>query len=309
MKRFIPCLIAVAIMAVSFPVGAEVTDRIVAIVNDDIVTLREVERYVVVEKKSRYASMKEYLTSIAVREKIDSFIDNLLISQQARKLKIEVGEKEIQGAVEGIKKQNLISDAELKEQLKREGINYDDFVDGIKSTIVRNRVLARVMSQDVAVDERRLREYYSSHAGDFVQEEYRLQHIFVSGQKEDGARLARSAVALLDEGKTFDEVTREFSDEPSKDQGGDIGFVKKEELIPELREAIRLLTPGTYTRVVQTPYGFHILKLAEVKKGDAVPFEEVREKIAETLFQIESERRYKEYMEKLKSSAYIEVKI
>jgi parvulin-like peptidyl-prolyl isomerase len=101
----------------------------------------------------------------------------------------------------------------------------------------------------------------------------------------------------------------EFSDEPSKEQGGDIGFAKKEDLMPELREAIRLLTPVSYTRVVQTPYGYHILKLNEVRKGEALAFDVVTDKVKETLYQVESEKRYKDYVAKLKSSAYIEVKI
>ena len=114
MKRLIPLAVALSLLAGPLAIRAEVTDRIVAIVNDDIVTLREVEKYVVVEKKSQFSSMNEYLTNMALRDKLESFIDNLLISQQARKLKLEVADKEVEGAVEEIKKQNMITDLELR---------------------------------------------------------------------------------------------------------------------------------------------------------------------------------------------------
>ena len=70
------------------------------------------------EKKSRYSSMNEYVRNMALREKLDSFIETLLIKQQARKLKIEVADKEVDGTVEDIRKKNIITESELKEQLK-----------------------------------------------------------------------------------------------------------------------------------------------------------------------------------------------
>ncbi len=299
------------ILPLMLPVAAraEVTDRIVAIVNDEIVTLQEVERFVTVEARSRYVSMNEYVRNVALRDKIDAFIEGALINQQARKLKIEVGEKEVEGSIENIRKQNLISDSELREQLRREKVEYKDFVEGIKRGIVRNRVLARAVAQEVAMSEERLRQYYDQHASDFVDEEYRLQVIFVSRQKEDAAERAREALKELDGGKPFGEVAREFSDETSKDEDGDIGYAKKEDLMPELRDAVKLLAPGSYTRIVQTPYGYHILRLNETRRGDPVDFETVKDKVKEAFFQNESEKRYKAYVAKLKSSAYIEVKI
>jgi foldase protein PrsA len=85
--------------------------------------------------------------------------------------------------------------------------------------------------------------------------------------------------------------------------------VKKEELIPELREAVKLLIPGTHSNVVHTPFGFHILKLNETKRTPAASFESVKDSVRQRLFMTESERRYKTYIAKLRSSSYIEVKI
>ena len=139
--------------------------------------------------------------------------------------------------------------------------------------------------------------------------EYHLKQIFVSGQKSDGNQRATTAYKLLEQGKSFEDTAKEFSDDPSDKQGGDIGFVNVEELLPSLKESVKLLVPNTYTNVVQTPYGFHILKLIEIKKTDLLPFEALKDKIHEQIVIQESEKRYNEYMNKLRQSSYIEVKI
>jgi peptidyl-prolyl cis-trans isomerase SurA len=309
MKRILLCLISALLCSTALPSRGEVVDRIVAVVNDDVVTLREVEKYVAVEKKSRYSSMNEYTRNLELREKLDMFIETLLINQQAKKFKVEVADKEVEEAIANIRKQNIISDSELRSQLKRENIDYKEFTEGIKRTILRNKVQARAVAQDVATDDKSLRAYYDTHTKDYTPEEYRMQHIFVSAQTKDADAVAEAALAQLDRGRPFGDVVQEFSDESAKAQNGDMGFVKPEDLFPELREAIKLLIPGTYTRVVRTPYGYHILRLMEVRKGQAPPFEQVKGQIKERLFRLESEKRWKEFMAKLRSSSYVEVKI
>lgn len=306
MNRLLLGIVAVSLLAWPIPARSEVVDKIVAIVNEDVVTLREVEKYVAVEKRSRYSSMNEYLRNIALREKLDAFIENLLITQQAHKLKVEVGDKEVDAAVADIRTRNMITESEMKEQLKIEKIDYKDFLEGIRLNITRSRVLARAVSQDITIDDDSLKQYYDSHREEFVEEELEIQHIFVSNKRPDGAERARAALAKLDDGQPFTEAAEEYSDEPTK---GDVSSVKKEELIPELRQALNLLIAGTYSHVVQTPYGYHILKLVETKKGEAKAFADVKEKIREAIFRRESEKRYKEYVGKLKAASYIEVKI
>lgn len=305
-KRFVLAVSAAVLFLAPLSARCEVTDKIVAIVNDDIVTLREVEHFVTVEKRSRYTSMNEYVRSIELKDKIDAFVENMLIKQQARKFRIEVGDKEVEAAVADIRKQNMISESELREQLQKENITYDDFVDGVKLSLMRSRVLSRALSQEVNIDDNHLREYYDTHGDEYSDEEFSIQHIFVSRQRRDSAARAREAWKALEDGREFGEIAREYSDEPSK---GDVQSTKKADLIPELRQGLQLLLPGAYTPVIQTPYGYHILKLVGVTKGAKAPFEEVRDKVRAAIYRQESDKRYKEYMSKLKSASYIEVKI
>ncbi|MCX5818107.1 MAG: peptidyl-prolyl cis-trans isomerase [Proteobacteria bacterium] len=309
MSRFIAVIFLVftfCFPAISF---CEIVDRIIAIVNDDILTLKEAEKYVQIETQGKYVSVNEYFRNIQLREKISALIEGILIKQQARKLKINVSDKEVDRIVENIKKQYLIDDEQLKSKLKEERINYKDFYEGIRTNTLRGRVMAQVISPDVIVTDKTLKEYYEAHTDEFRDEEYKLQQIFISNRTINAQRKIFAAYNLLKEGTPFDEVAKKFSEDPSASHGGDIGYVKKGELVPGLKEAIGTLTPGGYTEILTTPYGFHVLRLAEVKKGDTLPFDDVKGKIHERIVVVESEKRYKEYMEKLKQSAYIEVKI
>ena len=288
---------------------SEITDRIVAIVNDDIVTLKEVEKYVAVERTSHYATMNEYTGNLQLREKLDMFIESLLITQQAKKYKIDVSDKDVDSTIATIRKQNLISDADLRSQLKRENVDYKDFWDGIKRGIIRNRVLTKAVLEDLSTADKNLKAYYDAHAAAFTQDEYRLEHIFVSGQKKNAGDIIQTAFNQLEKGRPFADVTREFSDDALGGPEGDTTFVKQDDLVPELRQAVKLLIPGSYSNVLRTPYGFHILMLVEVKKGQILPFEDVKDQVREGLVREESERKWKEFMTKLRSSSYIEVKI
>jgi peptidyl-prolyl cis-trans isomerase SurA len=309
MKKFISFFLIVFSLSFAIPSQSEVVDRIIAIVNDDIITLKELESFVNVEKKNQFTSINEYFRNVQLKEKLDFFISALLIKQQAKKLKIEVSDKEVESIIENIKKQNLVTEIELKEQLKRDNITYEKFAEGIRLNVLRSRVLARVISPEVKVTDALLKEYYEKHKDELRDTEYHLKQIFISGQKKDGIQLAANAYKLLDQGKTFEDVAMEFSDDPSGKQGGDIGFVKAEDLLPALNESLKLLVPSTYSNVVQTPYGFHILKLIEIKKTDLPSFEVLKDSIHEKIVLQESEKRYNDYMNKLRQSSYIEVKI
>lgn len=291
------------------PAKAEVIDRIVAIVNDEIITLKDVQRFVEVKEKGRFPSVNDYVLGMQIRQKLDALVEALLITQQAAKMKIEVGDREVEGVVEGIRKQNLISELQLREQLKNEGISYKDFTEGIRKSLLRNRVLAREVAPELYLDDKKLKDFYQQHLDEYKESEVKLQHILISARHSDAQARAQQTYNLLEGGRTFESVAREFSDDASAADGGNIGAIKQDELMPELKNALSLLLPGSFSHPIRSQYGFHIVKLLEANKGQTLPFETVREKVRERLVEVESDRRYKEYVQKLRAASYIEVKI
>lgn len=154
-----------------------------------------------------------------------------------------------------------------------------------------------------------MRQFYSQHKDEYAEEEYGLKQIFVSGQRNDAGQRAENAHKLLTQGKSFEDIAKEYSDDPSANQGGDIGFVRGDDILPALKASLRGLTPGIYTNVIETPYGFHILKLMEIRRLGVPSFETLKDKINQRIVSEESDKRYKEYINKLRQASYIEVKI
>lgn len=290
-------------------VRGEVIDRVIAIVNDDIITLKDLEGYIHLEQKKQFTSVNEYLRNLQLKEKLDIFIESLLLKQQARRFDITVTDSDIESVIENIKKQNLITDVELRDQLKKDNVTYEQFTEGLRMNLLRTKVLMRVLSTEINITENTLKGYYDSHQELFRDEELHLQQIFISGQRRDIEERANRAYAKLKGGASFADVARNFSDDPSASQGGDIGFVKRSDLIPTLRESLNDLATGSFTEIIPTPYGLNILKLVEVKQSDILPFEIVKGAVHEHLVMEESNKRYREYIERLKKSSYIEVKI
>ena len=309
MRVLLVGLFLISLLAPAALAHSEIVDRVVAIVNDDIITLKETEKYVPVEKGGEFASVNEYLRNMKLKDKMDILIDDLLVKQQARLLNIVITDREADAVVESIKKQHLITLDELKAQLVKENVPYKDFYEGLKSNLLRSRVLSRIITPDVSITESQLTDYYNGHLDEFKDAEYHLMHIFVSGKRADIKDRALTAYNLLKEGKPFESVAKEFSDDPSAQMGGDIGFVRREDLIPEFKEAVNNLTPGTYSQLLSTGYGLHILKLVNIKLGSTLSFETVKTRIQEKIVRAQSEKRYKDYITKLRKASYIEVKI
>jgi len=311
MKLTAKIIITSLLIVISFASArAEVIDRVVAIVNDEIITMKDLEAFLKIERKAtKFTSIDEYFRNLQMRQRLDTFVEGVLINQQAKKMGITVTDQEVTGFIEGIKKQNLISDEELREQLRKDNVTYEQFREGIKMNSLRTRLLMRVVSTEVNITENALKSYYDSHQDYFKEEEFHVQHIFISGQHKDIRERAEKAYKQLTAGTPFEEVARNLSDDPSARQGGDIGFVKRSDLLPTLREALSNLQPGAFSTVVPTPYGLHIMKLIEVKKVGVQPYEEVKKVVGERMMMEESTKRYRDYIDKVKKSSYIEVKI
>jgi peptidyl-prolyl cis-trans isomerase SurA len=104
------------------------------------------------------------------------------------------------------------------------------------------------------------------------------------------------------------ELARLYSDDASAKNGGDLGFFKRGELLPELDRIIFNMQPGELSGLVRTKVGFHIIKVTEKKEGQVIPFEEVMEKVKDQYIEKESQRRFKGWLQKVKAESFIEVK-
>jgi peptidyl-prolyl cis-trans isomerase SurA len=301
--------------------GAKIIDKIVAIVNGEIITLSELDRY---------RSRLQHKTDIATnpwekrakvfesrRVILDQLIDEKIIDQQSKKWAIKVSARDIDAAIEDVKRVNTVTEEQLKMALMADGLSWEDYRRELTKQIKRARLSSRVVRQEFTVDDERLKSFYLQHIQRFKEpNQIRVSHILIV-IPEDADDLLVEALRhrgemILDKlsrGEDFQGLARLYSDDASAKNGGDLGFFKRGELLPQIERITFTLRPGQFRGLVRTKIGFHIVKVTDKKEGRIIPYEEVMEKVRSQYAEEESRRLYKAWLQKVKAKSFIEVKL
>lgn len=299
----------------------EVVERIVALVNNEVLTLSELEeagaRFFHQVKESTLPSEREEKLKKAREEILNQLIENKLLEQEIKKRKVEVSDRDLDSAIEGIMKENRLTENEMKMALAKEGMTYSVYRRHIREDLGKMRLVNREIKSKIVLKEEDLRKIYQENRKEYADPlEVKVQQIFLPvspGATEEQIRAIRKeAETLLKRvraGEDFAQLARAHSRGPEANEGGVLGFFKEKELVPELEKAAFPLKVGEVSDLVQGPDGFHILRVLERKGGEPKPFAEVQNKIREAKLLEESEQKFKEWMKTLKDKAYIEIKL
>jgi len=297
---------------------AEITNRIVATVNSDIITLHDLNVSI---KKLTGSSAKDLQLKNEKEfyEKRRAILDNLvnekITEQQIIKLGIKVTAKDVEEAIERVKKENNFTQEELIYSLKQEGVSLKEYKDKIEKEIERFRLVDYEVKSKIVLTEEEIKKYYQTHSKEYTEvSKVRLERIFLRvrspNDKEEIARVKSLGVEILQrlrQGHDFSEMAKIYSQGPAGTEGGNLGWVKVGQLEPTLREKITKLLVGEYTDLDLVPSGFQIIKLAEEKKGGLKPFEEIRDAIYSKLFKEKVEKRYAAWLNKLRKESFIKI--
>lgn len=297
-----------------------VVDRIVAIVNQEVIMLSELDHWTDplreeiqtddrLEKKERLQALR--------REVLDRLIEERLIDQEAKRAGIKVTKKEIEAALEEIKERNHLSQEELERALAKEGMTLEALTKRLEKEIQRLKILQGVIKIDVKPGEKELLDFYREHIDRYRSPElYRPSHIlFVvpkgasPEQVQEAKKRCQQVLEKIRRGENFGEMALLYSEDLSAKDRGDLGYFKKGELVPAFeKEALRLKV-GEVSGIVRTEFGFHIIKLVDRKGGDPLPFEEVKERVRKDFFERESEKALKQFISTLREKSVIEIRL
>lgn len=297
-----------------------VTNAIVAIVNDDIITLHDVNREAapVIKEAEKRGVTDDAARSKIRRTALDRLVEKKLTEQKIRELGIRVSEEEIRQAIDDVRKQNNIPSQEaLETALAGQGLSFDQYRTQLQEQIEKLKLVSVEVRSKIQVGESEMREYYSANRAKYTEEDsFRARHIFFkTGEKASPAEILRArttALAVLTDarsGKDFAELAKKFSEDPAaRKDGGDLGSFKKGDMQPELEKAILSLKPGEVSELVSTPIGFHIIRLEGRVAGTTKPFENVKAEIEEILYRKKSEDRFSQWAKELRGKASVEIK-
>ncbi len=298
-----------------------VVDRIVAVVNQEIITLSEVEKvsHPLQEEIQTEDRLERRVRIQGVfRKVLERLIEEKLIDQEAKKSGIKVSSKEVDGAIEEIRRRHAVDQGDFGKFLATEGLTLEGLKKQIEKQILRTKVISWAVKVEPKAGEKELRDFYQKNIDRYrVNESFRLSQILFLIPKEatpDQMREVRKRCQKVLErirgGEDFGEMALLYSEDPgSRKDRGDIGYFKRGELLPALeREELRLQV-GEVSGVVRTEFGFHIVKLLDRKGGEPPRFEEIKEKVQADYYEREMEKAFQQFLSKLKEKSVIEIRL
>lgn len=305
----------------STAISGKVVNTIAAIVNDEIVTLYEVNREA--QPVIREAEKKSSAVDAAVRSQIrrtvlEHLIDKKLLDQKVKELSIKVTDEEIKQAIDDVKKQNNMASQEvLISALASQGLTFELYRAQMQEQIEKLKLVSMEVRSKIYVGESEMQEYYEANRVKYSEEDtFRARHIFFriteKSPPEDIKRSMTTALMVLAEaksGKDFAELAKSYSEDPAaRKDGGALGSFKKGDMMPELESALVSMKPGEVSELVYTASGFHIVKLEERTTGKMKPFESVKAEIEDTVYRKKSEERFSQWAKEMRAKASIEMK-
>jgi peptidyl-prolyl cis-trans isomerase SurA len=298
-----------------------VVDRVVAVVNQEIITLSEVEKLISPFKEEIVAGdrleKRERVQEIC-RKILDRLIEEKLIDQEVKKAGIKVSIKEVEATVEEVKRRNAATQEDLERALIADGLTLEAYKKQIEKSLLRQKLISWAVKSETKVGEKEFKEFYQKNMDRYrTNETYRPSQILFlipkGASPEEIREIRKKCQKVLDKirgGEDFGEMVLLYSEDASSSkERGDLGYFKKGELLPVFeREALRLKV-GEVSDIVRTELGFHIIKILDRKGTEPLPYEEVKERVKVEYNNQEMEKALKQYLSTLKEKSIIEIKL
>ncbi len=299
---------------------ADIVDRVLVVVNDDIILLSEVEQELSTVKKSLdsrgVSPAEQQVRLLRLRPRLlEQLIRDKLTDQQVARHKIEVTDDEVDATIGRIREANKLTDDEFRRALELEGMPYDTYREKIKEKILRNRLINREVKSKIVITESEIKQYYDQHIDRYAgSTKYKLRHILLKGTG-DAPELRNGRIPeeigvirqRLQAGEAFEKLAMQFSDAPTAENGGQLGVFGTHMLTEEIRSALKGLKPNEISPVVETDQGYQIFFVEDIIQAGGKTLEEATPEIRETLYAEVVDQKFKEWLEDLRKRSHVQI--
>jgi peptidyl-prolyl cis-trans isomerase SurA len=328
-SRSLACALALglgfAALARPTPAEARIIERIVAVVNDQVILLSELRmrlrEYQPQLDRIPDAATRQRQAELFLRQELERLVDAILIEEEGIKLKLEVGSAEVDQAIQTVLKQNNVTLEELVATLKQEGYPFSQYRADLKKQILRLKTINMAVRSRITVSWDEVKAHYQASVSELgVGLKLKLSQIFLKVDRgADGStglarRLAdaRALAQRLRAGTAdFATLARQVSDDlETRSQGGMLGFLPRGKLPPLVEEAV-FATSGTRKVVgpIVTDAGIYLLYLHERQESEALPFDQVKEQLKNKLYAIRAAKRTEAWIRSLRQKALIDIRL
>ncbi len=290
--------------------------RIVARVNDVPITSDRLEAAVstLIPVTSFHRNLSPEKLAEIRRKALDNVIDEELQYQEAVRLKLRVSDGDVERGLDRARAAYKTIRA-FEEARKKAGVKLGDLRQSIRRALLVKKAYDQVVGAHCIVSRPEAAEFYRQNPERFVMPPQR--HVFLitigvdpAGSKQDWENGRLRAVAIAEQlkaGVSFEELARKHSTDPSRPKGGDLGLIHQGRLTEEFETAIKDLRPGEVTPVIQTIYGYHLLRVSEIRPSQPKTFDEVRARLVSDLTTTRCAEQSAAWIQRLRAAAAIEI--
>jgi peptidyl-prolyl cis-trans isomerase SurA len=306
--------VAVLVTMAAAPLrAAKVVERIIVRVNNEIVTQRmyDRERDKLRQQLSQDFSGSEFEAQLREQSKnlLRDLIDQALMVQKAKDLDVNVETDVVKRLDEMRKQSNLGTLEDLQKEVEKEGLLWEDFKEQIRRKLLMQEVIGREVGSRIVLSREEARKFYDQHKKEFESPGMlHLSQILVSTEKrkpEEAEKRAKDALAEIKAGARFSDVAKKYSDASSASDGGDVGFMKEGTIAPAIAAVVAKLDVNETSDLIETKFGYVILKVLERFSPGIPKFEEVEKRVNEALYNQKMQPKMREYLSTLRKESYI----
>jgi len=291
------------------------TGQVVAEVNGEKITKAELDKRIEPMKalyKSQFGmdfSKEEAQETLKKLEKgvLEQMVTEKLILQEANKRKIKVDKQEIDRQIDGLVQARFPSRQAFDEFMKKQGFTLADLQQELKSQLIADKLAKEVIAGAKAeVSDKEAEDYFQAHQDQYnVPELVKARHILVKDKKQ-----AEEILRELKSGGDFVQLAKKYTQDPgSKESGGDLGYFSRGQMVPPFEKAAFSLQIGEISSIIQTDYGYHIIKVEDHKKEQIFQFEQVREEVKKELAENKKKDAWMKFLEDLRSQGKIKMSL
>jgi len=300
--------------------GAEIVDRIVAVVNDEVITLIELNNtlkpYMEKIQSLGYSQDKEQELLFKVRkDMLDRLINQKIEDQEIKRSKVEISEEQVDKTIERVKETNYLTDEQLRAALAKDGLTIEEYRSKIKDQILREKLVALKVKSKIVITKEDIKAYYEKHIKEYGgKQKYHLRNIIMKVPLFLGSEKKLEIKAKMDEileklkaGESFKALAAKYSESPAASDGGDLGEFEFDTLSPQLQNAIEKIKPGELTSVLDTDQGYQIFFIEKIVNTPGKTVEEMSPEIERILFNESIDKKYQAWIGDLRKESVVKI--
>jgi peptidyl-prolyl cis-trans isomerase SurA len=297
-----------------------VVDRIVAVVNDQIITLYDLDQtlqpYEDNIRALGYSPEKERETLYKLRtDLLNKLIDEKLADQLILKNNIKVSSQEIDNAIERIKESRSFTDEDFRTGLAQQGLTMEEYRENLKQQLLRSKLLNLEVRSKIVITDEDIEKYYNDHREQYAGEtKYDIWNIYIRFSQFAGAPEKQSALeemeailARLKQGQKFESLVSELPNSPKGPEGSDLGLFRLDELSPGLQKVVKDMKAGEYSQILDTDQGYQIIYIQNLIVTESKAISEVKSEIQEILYRESIDNRYNSWLSELRKRSHIKI--